>query len=136
MFFKKRCHCNQHNDLIKLQELNKELKECEERLNKICTLPPMIIPEGERCWGRDPYKCNANILYMCILSLIRQNGDVSNLVYNIQSYTPYFELDHLKLIGQTLINYANASEECRSLKERIKEIKEEIEKLKEKLGIE
>ena len=139
MFFKKRCHCNQHNDLIKLQELNKELKECKEKLNKIDDLPLLELPkncsslsiEYEKSYDRLGY-----CMHKAITDIIK-HGKASSLVGLIKdSYRSENEDDFLKAIGQLLINFSDTSKKSRDLKNRIEEIKIEIEEIKKKLGIE
>lgn len=141
MFFKKRCHCNQHDDLIKLQELNKELKELQEKKRNLYNLPPLNIDNDvdlyETCIGKNnSFKRSAAIIYDIESSLrYGKTPDLAKILF-IDCKQRQFEIEYLKEIGKALINYADTEKEYIEVEERIEEIKEEIKELKKKLGIE
>ena len=135
-FFKKECHCNQHDDLNKLQELNKKLKGLEEQLHDQTKMPGRI-PVDIWVWSYSRYRENLKQFTELMTAAMADEITTEQFI-KIFDRIKLEELDEVLFLKEVGKFFTHCAEYVKTREELIKNIsntEKEIEQLKEKLKI-
>ena len=137
-FFKKECYCNQHDDLNKLQELNKKLKELKEQLHDQTKMPAGIpvAPWVESYINYyDNLKYFTELMTRAMVNRMTTEDFIKVFDFRLKELGEINKPLFLKEVGKFFIHCAEYAEVREELIENISNTEKEIKQLKEKLKI-